>query len=87
MSNNKEKEYGQQKSWVCPNCKTELGKVVYGQLYLSGDITVNTDNQNLVVKCGECGARKTWFSYDRFTWFVNEIADAVLRRINNQANQ
>jgi rubredoxin len=74
------------KPWACPSCEAEIGKVLFGQLYLSGDVTANTDGANIVIKCPACGARKIWFANDRMSIILSEIADQVVKKLaSNQA--
>ena len=71
------------KDWTCPSCNTKLGEVVYGQLHIVGNMEVNTDNSNLVVKCPQCEYRKVWYAYDRLSMFIKEIADQVARTLKS----
>lgn len=68
------------KPWPCPNCSYLLGEVVYGQLYLKGEILANTDGPNLVLRCPDCGTIKTWYANDRLSGMLKEIA----KEIHNQ---
>jgi len=72
------------KVWYCPTCKEEIGKVIYGQLYMEGSMIVNTDGPNLVVKCPHCGARKVWFARDRMSEVISEFAKAVAREMQTR---
>lgn len=69
------------KIWYCPSCKEQIGSVVFGQLYLNGTMTVNTDGPNLIVKCPHCEARKIWYAQDRLNILANELADVLIRRM------
>jgi hypothetical protein len=71
------------KPWTCPSCSHPIGQVMFGQLFMSGDMTVNTDGPNLVIKCPNCGGRKIWFASDRLSQLISEIAEQVARRIGN----
>lgn len=69
------------KMWYCPTCQEPIGKVIFGQLYLEGDVVANTDGPNLVVKCGSCGGRKVWFASDRLSQILAELADSIAKKI------
>lgn len=69
------------KPWPCPNCGAELGTVVYGQLYINGEITANTDGSNLNITC-RCGTIKTWYANDRLTVLIKELAKEIAERLN-----
>lgn len=71
-----------QKPWPCPDCGNNLGYVISGQLLLDGDVRANTDGSNLVVYCKQCGTIKTWYSNDRLSRLIRELADEVAKRVH-----
>jgi RNase P subunit RPR2 len=75
------------KSWVCPSCQTELGLVVYNELYINEAREINTDGTNLVVKCHNCGYRKVWYAADRLSEIIRSIADETARLIVSKSKQ
>lgn len=69
------------KIWYCQVCKKEIGNVVYGQLVIE-NVKANTDGSNLVVRCPHCGAIKTWYTNDRLSAIIDEIAHRVAQIID-----
>jgi RNase P subunit RPR2 len=69
------------KSWVCPKCEKELGKVLQGELIVTG-ISGNTYGPNFVVNCPECGNTKVWYAQDRLSQLFSEFADHVARKMS-----
>jgi hypothetical protein len=70
------------KIWACPNqsCGNEIGKVLGGELILDG-IRCNTSGPNLVTTCPKCGTTKVWYTQDRLSLLLSELADHVARKI------
>lgn len=73
------------KEWRCANreCGEVLGLVLFGQLYCDSTVSFNTDGADIVIRCPKCDRRKIWYASDRLTALINEIADAVVRRVGN----
>lgn len=65
------------KPWPCPSCGYMLAEVVYGQLYIHGDIKANTDGPNLVLRCPECENIKVWYANDRLSSILRELAREI----------
>ena len=53
----------ERKAWPCPNCGTNLGTVVSGEIAVDRVVElINTQGVNLVLTCPQCGRPKVWYA-------------------------
>lgn len=68
------------KPWNCTSCGNKIGDVLSGQLVFE-NAAGNTDDSNFVIRCPNCGAPKTWYSYDKLDRLIDAIAIRVVQRM------
>ena len=64
-------------TWVCITCGHVLGDLYGQELSPRKDATIRTQGSNLVLTCGECGARKIWFPADPVVRVLKQLIDVI----------